>query len=209
MARPRSGHRPGPGTTRANRWQSLLLRRVGAESCRSRRIGGSARGSSRGRRPTARRPRRRGDSGASRRRCRGPSFTLQLLEAMPAAAGEPAPILDVLDDAVDHHLVVEEPDVAGGGFAFAHALVRETLYRELSSARRARLHGEVVMLSSRCTATPMHGCRRSLITRSRRPVLVMSKPQLNTQCAAAYIVFNRQRTRKQSRRPSGPSKHST
>ena len=36
-------------------------------------------------------------------------------------------------------LVEESPDVVGC-FVFAHALIRDTLYRGLGAARRARLH---------------------------------------------------------------------
>lgn len=74
----------------------------------------------------------------------GPTFTLRLLEAIPAAANNPDELLDAVDIATTAHLIVEEPDALGVGYAFAHALVRQTLYEELSSARRARLHDHVV-----------------------------------------------------------------
>jgi class 3 adenylate cyclase/tetratricopeptide (TPR) repeat protein len=46
-------------------------------------------------------------------------------------------VLDRLDEAVAARIVVEEDTVA---YAFTHALIRETLYEELPSGRRTRLH---------------------------------------------------------------------
>lgn len=54
--------------------------------------------------------------------------------------------LDGLEEALRSGLVNESP-VTAGGFRFAHAITRETLYEELSEARRLRMHlrtGEVL-----------------------------------------------------------------
>jgi hypothetical protein len=74
----------------------------------------------------------------------GPTFALRLLEAVPAAAEDPDELIDALDNAISARLIVEEPGAPGLTYAFAHALVRQTLYEELSTARRTRLHGQVV-----------------------------------------------------------------
>lgn len=58
-----------------------------------------------------------------------------------AAVGRP--VLDHLDEAVATR-VVQDRDVPGT-YQFVHALTRETLYGDLPSGRRARLHSEVGM----------------------------------------------------------------
>jgi hypothetical protein len=73
----------------------------------------------------------------------GATFDLALLEAVPAAADDADDLLDALDLAVDASLLAEERG-RPGGYAFTHALVRQTLYEEMTSARRARLHGQVL-----------------------------------------------------------------
>jgi DNA-binding SARP family transcriptional activator/tetratricopeptide (TPR) repeat protein len=50
--------------------------------------------------------------------------------------------LAALEDALDAGLVAEAPGDPGR-YSFAHALIRETLYEGMSSARRARLHRRV------------------------------------------------------------------
>jgi tetratricopeptide (TPR) repeat protein len=59
------------------------------------------------------------------------------------AAGVPrAEVLERLDEALALHLLAEAPSQAGS-FRFAHGLIRETLYNDLTATRRARLHGAV------------------------------------------------------------------
>lgn len=53
---------------------------------------------------------------------------------------EPAELMAASREAIDERLVDE---VAEGRFSFSHALVRETLYRELSPAQRSRLHQRI------------------------------------------------------------------
>lgn len=67
----------------------------------------------------------------------GQSFTLTILEAALDVAGDR--VLDALDDAVRSALVKETPE----GYEFAHALVRQTLLRELTATRTTRLHRRI------------------------------------------------------------------
>ncbi|MEA2316306.1 MAG: hypothetical protein QOD44_495 [Solirubrobacteraceae bacterium] len=70
----------------------------------------------------------------------GRGFRVATLER---AAGIPrAELLERLDDALAQHVLAEAPSQAGS-FRFAHGLIRETLYNDLSPIRRARLHGAV------------------------------------------------------------------
>src|SRR4051812_35300514 len=70
----------------------------------------------------------------------GRGFRVATLER---AAGAPrAELLERLDEALALHLLDEAPSQAGS-FRFAHGLIRETLYNDLSAIRRARLHGAV------------------------------------------------------------------
>jgi class 3 adenylate cyclase/tetratricopeptide (TPR) repeat protein len=70
----------------------------------------------------------------------GRHFDLALL-TLVAEQSEDA-ILDALDEATRAALVAEVPGSADH-FSFSHALIRTTLYEELSAARRARLHRKV------------------------------------------------------------------
>jgi tetratricopeptide (TPR) repeat protein len=70
----------------------------------------------------------------------GREFDVSVLKAL-GDLGEDQ-LLDALDEAVAAHLVAEAPGVRGR-FSFLHALIRETLYGELSSSRRLRLHQRV------------------------------------------------------------------
>lgn len=68
----------------------------------------------------------------------GPEFDLDIVETIHGA--DP---LDALDAAVQAN-VIDEVSGAIGRYRFAHALVRQTLESELSSARRVRLHRAVM-----------------------------------------------------------------
>ena len=70
----------------------------------------------------------------------GREFDAALLEAvtdLPETA-----LLDALEEATRAQLVIESPEMSGR-FEFMHALIRETLYSELSSPRRVKLHRHV------------------------------------------------------------------
>jgi DNA-binding SARP family transcriptional activator/RecA/RadA recombinase len=71
----------------------------------------------------------------------GREFDLDLIEAVTGLEDEPA--LDAAEAAVLAGLVIED-DRAAGRYRFAHALVSETIYEDISRARRARLHARVV-----------------------------------------------------------------
>jgi tetratricopeptide (TPR) repeat protein len=71
----------------------------------------------------------------------GRGFDLDLVEAVTGLDDEAA--LDAGEAAVLAGLVLED-DRAAGRYRFAHALVRETIYEDISRARRARLHARVV-----------------------------------------------------------------
>ena len=58
----------------------------------------------------------------------------------PALTGER--LLEVLEEAVAARIIAEVPQ-AVGRYIFTHALIRETLYAELSTARRVRLHRQI------------------------------------------------------------------
>jgi class 3 adenylate cyclase/tetratricopeptide (TPR) repeat protein/KaiC/GvpD/RAD55 family RecA-like ATPase len=70
----------------------------------------------------------------------GPEFDVATIDAAGGPSGDD--LFDALDDAVRASVIRE---VAGsyGRYAFAHALVRSTLYDELSTNRRVRLHWKV------------------------------------------------------------------
>jgi len=71
----------------------------------------------------------------------GRGFDLDLVEAVTGLEDEPA--LDAAEAAVLAGLLLED-DRAAGRYRFAHALVRETIYEDISRTRRARLHARIV-----------------------------------------------------------------
>jgi DNA-binding SARP family transcriptional activator/tetratricopeptide (TPR) repeat protein len=67
----------------------------------------------------------------------GATFSFVILEHV---LGECSGVLDALDEAVTAGLLTE---AGRGDHAFAHALVRQTIYGQLGSARRMRLHRQL------------------------------------------------------------------
>ncbi len=67
----------------------------------------------------------------------GTTFASDVLERVSDLTGDR--LLGVLDEAVGAGVIEEVPG-ALGRYRFAHALIRETLYEELSTARRIRIH---------------------------------------------------------------------
>lgn len=72
----------------------------------------------------------------------GPTVTLPLLERIPDAGATPEALLDALDEGVRARVLVESGRLRGR-YAFAHALVRQAVYSDLTAARRGRLHRQV------------------------------------------------------------------
>jgi class 3 adenylate cyclase len=81
------------------------------------------------------------------------SRLLTIASAMPAGfswpvlaavSGEPeATLLDLLDEALGARLVQEREGERGGTYEFTHAIIRQTLYEELSTPRRVLLHRRI------------------------------------------------------------------
>lgn len=70
----------------------------------------------------------------------GPDFYVTSLERVAGLSRDE--LLDSLDEALAARALTEDPEVVGR-LRFAHMLIRETLYGELTPARRMRLHGQV------------------------------------------------------------------
>jgi len=84
----------------------------------------------------------------------GREFDLCVLKALGDLTEDD--LLDALDEAVAAHLIGEAPG-APDRFSFLHALIRETVYAELSSSRRCRLHqrvGDVIERLTQGNANP-------------------------------------------------------
>jgi len=76
----------------------------------------------------------------------GREFELRVLERVVGAHGD-APLsgdrlLEALEEAVAARVITEVPRAADR-YSFSHALIRETLYEELSTTRRVRLHRQI------------------------------------------------------------------
>ena len=71
----------------------------------------------------------------------GREFSLDILEHIDGL-GDRLALLDAIDPAVHARLVMEVGPVAGS-YNFSHALVRHTLYGELTTGRRAWMHDKV------------------------------------------------------------------
>ena len=70
----------------------------------------------------------------------GREFDIEILEALGDLPEDR--LLDAIDEGVRAQLISEAPYRAGR-FSFVHALIRETLYGELTTTRRVRLHRRV------------------------------------------------------------------
>jgi len=74
----------------------------------------------------------------------GREFSLDALEPLSDVSGDQ--LLELLDEAMAARVIHELPQPVGQ-YSFVHALIRETLYDEISTARRVRFHrriGEVL-----------------------------------------------------------------
>jgi DNA-binding CsgD family transcriptional regulator len=70
----------------------------------------------------------------------GRRFDLDVLTGLDETLSQ-GELLDALEEALGAHIVEELPQA--GRYQFSHALIRETLYEELSAVRRLRLHQKV------------------------------------------------------------------
>ena len=68
----------------------------------------------------------------------GREFDFDVLQALSEMEEET--LLSALEEALGATLINEEKTAAGASYRFSHALVQETLYGELSIARKQRLH---------------------------------------------------------------------
>ncbi len=70
----------------------------------------------------------------------GREFSLEVVEAVAGTNGEE--VAELLEQAIEAHIIRE---LAGsiGQYSFAHALIRETIYEQLSTTRRAQLHRQI------------------------------------------------------------------
>ncbi|MDP9236076.1 MAG: protein kinase [Chloroflexota bacterium] len=68
-------------------------------------------------------------------------FTWEELRAITRQPEEA--LLDLLEEALRAQLVIERRAAAGGTYDFTHALIRHTLYEELSTPRRVLLHRQI------------------------------------------------------------------
>ncbi|MDO8615442.1 MAG: protein kinase [Dehalococcoidia bacterium] len=70
----------------------------------------------------------------------GREFGLRALERVSDLSGDR--LLEALEEAVGARVIAEKPESLDY-YSFSHALIRETLYEELSTARRVRLHRQI------------------------------------------------------------------
>jgi predicted ATPase len=70
----------------------------------------------------------------------GREFSAEVLDLLSDLSDEH--LLETLDEAVAARVINEVPRAAGH-YSFSHALIRETLYDEISAARRLRLHRRI------------------------------------------------------------------
>ncbi len=70
----------------------------------------------------------------------GREFSLDALEPLSEISGDQ--LLELLDEAMAARVINELPQ-AVGQYSFVHALIRETLYDEISTARRVRFHRRI------------------------------------------------------------------
>jgi DNA-binding SARP family transcriptional activator/tetratricopeptide (TPR) repeat protein len=89
------------------------------------------------------------------------------LATLAAATGEPSDaLLDALEEGVRGGLLAEDPEVVDR-FAFAHALVRQTLYERQMRSRRVRLHQRIAeALATSGAANPAELARHAFEARA-------------------------------------------
>jgi tetratricopeptide (TPR) repeat protein len=76
----------------------------------------------------------------------GREFDMSVLDKLDRVSEVSA--LDALDEAVAAKVIVEDSRLPGR-FSFAHALIRDVLYRSMTGARRVRLHHQIAQVIER------------------------------------------------------------
>jgi len=76
----------------------------------------------------------------------GREFSLDSLERASGLPGER--LIELLEEAIEARMASEAPHI-DGRYSFSHALTYETLYDELSTTRRVRLHGQLLKYADR------------------------------------------------------------
>ena len=79
----------------------------------------------------------------------GREFDFSVLQAVADVSEDQ--LLDAIDEALAAHIINEVP-AAPGHYMFTHALIRETLYGEITGARRLRMHRRVAETLERLAA---------------------------------------------------------
>jgi DNA-binding CsgD family transcriptional regulator len=80
----------------------------------------------------------------------GRTFELQVLRGLISGSDEDC-LLERLERAAEAHLIAEVPDSVGR-WRFSHVMIQETLLEEMTMARRARLHADIVNVLEKLSA---------------------------------------------------------
>jgi len=113
------------------------------------------------------------------------------LATLAAATGEPGDdLLDALEEGVRGGLLAEDPEVVDR-FAFAHALVRQTLYQRQMRSRRVRLHQRIAeALATSGNANPAELARHAFEARALiGPAVVVGHLRAAAQQASRSLAY--------------------
>ena len=97
----------------------------------------------------------------------GREFELRQLEGLIEDMSQDR-LLEVLEEALSARVIQELPR-AVGRYEFTHALIQQTLYDELTTTRRVRLHARILEVLEGCTDPPSTPMRSSSHTMPPKP----------------------------------------